>query len=260
VDFDVVSFKFYLLQLNKLQSIFEFCFPDVDDKLFAGADPAKDDLFEIFKEARKQEAKDVADDEEEQVYIEEGDPEYYIIIVGTALRDALFADWSDDTALITTDRWEKEYSPPSVYEYLLNSVCASLILLDKEIDLDTHMATRGCALDYTAVKDDTKIDAAIGYLCDDCKEKILKAKGESFLFEFNKMIDRTWVGNIGTAESVAYNLQRYFKYNIDKDSGFNKTFRERMMDHLTEVPEKILLGLITGVIGVLLGLIFGSKG
>jgi hypothetical protein len=122
------------------------------------------------------------------------------------------------------------------------------------------MATRGCALDYTAVKDDTKIDAAIGYLCDDCKEKILKAKGENFLFEFNKMIDRAWVGNIGTAESVAYNLQRYFKYNIDKDSGFNKTFWERATDHLTEVPEKILLGLITGVIGVLLGLIFGSKG
>jgi hypothetical protein len=259
IDFDEVSFKYYILQLNKLQSVYELSFPAVDDELFTGVDPGKDDLFDVFKKARIQEAKDVDEDEEEQVYIEEGDPEFFIIIVGTAIRDALFADWRDDTALVTTDRWDKDYSPPSVYEYLLNSICALLILMDKPIGLDTHMATRGCALDYTAFKDDTKIDAALGYLCDECKEKIVAAKGPDFLNEFNKMINRAWVGNIDDADSVAYNLKRYFRFNIDKDSGFNKTFWERTKDHLTEVPEKILFVLISGVIGAILGTLFSPK-
>jgi hypothetical protein len=257
IDFNELGFEYYILQLNKLQSIYEFCFPDVDDELFTGFDPVKDDLFTFFHAARDQEKKDVENGDEEQVYIEEGHPQYYIIIIGSKIKGDLFMNWEDegDTALITTNRWEKDYSPPSVFEYLLNSICSVLILIDKKNDIETHLVTRGCAMDYTRIKDNVKIDATIGYLCDDCQKKIEKGKGIDFLNELKKMVDRAWAGDINTFESVSYNMKKYFKFNIDKDSGFNKSFWEKARDHFDEAPKDIIVAFVGAVVGAVIALL-----
>jgi hypothetical protein len=74
------------------------------------------------------------------------------------------------------------------------------------------------------------------------------------------MISRSWIGSIDTPESVAYNLRRYFKFNIDKDSGFNKTFWEKARDHLPEAPKEIIVALISALIGAIVGILISSNG
>lgn len=251
--FDENAFRYFLLRLNEVQYLYEFGFPAVDDYLFSQEEADTDRMFRVFSEARKKEAKDKEAGEEEQEYIVEGNPKYFILIVGSRIRNDLFADWHDDTAIVTTHRWDKDYSPPSVFEYLLNSICTVLVLLNLKDKIDTHWTTRGCLLDYAGFKEEIKADVVLGYICDDCRKKITEHLGLYFLEEMSKMVSRQWIGSLDTYDSTAYNLKRYFRFDIYRDSGFNKTFWEKAAGYFPEIPGKAILALI----GALLTFLFG---
>jgi hypothetical protein len=240
-DFNETAFKYFVLQLNKAQTLVEFGFPAVDDYLFPEITSDTDSMFKAFKEIRKKEAEDATTKEEDQVYIEEGNPNYFVLIIDSQIRDDLFADWQGDTAIVTTHRWSRDYSPPSVFEYLLNSICGVLLLLNPGLGLDTHMVARGCVLDYAWDKTESKVDAGLGYICDDCRNRIIQVEGEHYFSEMKKMAGREWIGNIDAPESVAHNLKRFFKFDIDRDSGFNKNFLEKSKEYLPEIPKETIV-------------------
>jgi hypothetical protein len=253
--FDENAFRYFLLRLNEVQSLYEFGFPAVDDYLFSQKEVDTDRMFRVFSEAKKKEAEHrEAEKEEKEYIILEGNPKYFILIVGQRIRDNLFYDWRhDDTAIVTTHRWDKDYSPPSVFEYLLNSICSVLVLLNLKDELHTHNTTRGCLLDYAEFKEEIKADVVLGYICDDCRETITEHLGPHFLEGISKMVHREWIGSLDTYDSTAYNLKRYFHFDIYQDSGFNKTFWERAVGYFPEIPGKIIMAVIGALITFLLG-------
>ena len=52
--------------------------------------------------------------------------------------------------------------------------------------------------------------------------------------------------------SVAYSLKNFFKVDLNKDTGFYKTFWERAKEYLPEVPKEAILIIATAVITYLL--------
>ncbi len=242
-NFNEYAFKYFLLSLNDLQNSYEFVFPEVDNYFYNANIYDETYLCNTFQLAKGK-------------ILFEGTPDYYVVIIKAKIDGNLFFRCVSNTSYITTDRWERLFSPPSLFEYLLHCIYASLIFMHPKMNWSSHHETRGCTLDYTKYKADDKVDIGLGYLCDSCKNEIVKSVGNDFLEDVSNVIRRKWIGDIESYDSVAYNLQRFFKFNINKDSGFNKTFWEKTTDHFPEIPKEIIVGIVSAAIAAFITLIF----
>ncbi len=241
-NFDESALKYFILNMNNIQSAYEFIFPEIDKYFYYKKRYSRDELFDLFA-LIKQDVKF------------EGEPDYFINIIQPKIGDSLFFECRDNVTFITTDSWERIFSPPSLFEYLLHCVSAALIFMHPKIGLGSHKETRGCTLDYTRYKMDDKVDISLGYLCDSCKKVILDGAGLDYQKDISVMISRKWIGDINDFNSVAHNLKRFFKFDINKDSGFNKTFWEKAKEHFPEIPKDVVITLLSVLIGALITLL-----
>ena len=136
----------------------------------------------------------------------------------------------------------------SLFEYLLHIIYCCLIysqktLPDKEISekaksicIGSHSDTRGCVADFTRNKFDDRIDIVLGYICNEHKAEIIEIFGDEYLKETTLILERKWIGNIEEKNSVAYNLKHIFKCDINKDSGFNKSWIDKVKEKFYDLP------------------------
>jgi hypothetical protein len=126
----------------------------------------------------------------------------------------------------------------------------------KSVYIDSHDDTRGCVADFTRNKYDDRIDIVLGYICEKHQIEIRLLYGEQYLTETLAILERKWIGNISEKDSVAYNLKHVFNFNINKDSGFNKTFWQKCEDKFYDIPgnltSEVLKVIMTAVITYLL--------
>lgn len=242
-NFNEFALKYFILSINKIQSTYEFEFPEINTYFYNAENYALDFLFDSFSEVK-------------QHIGFEGEPDYFINVIQSKIEGNLFFECRANAAFITTDVWERFFSPPSLFEYLLHCISAALIFMHPKLDLGSHAETRGCTLDYTPYKMDDKVDISLGYLCDNCKRIISEGAGLDYLTDISIMISRSWIGDMNTFDSVAHNLKRFFKFDINKDSGFNKTFWERAKEHFPEIPKELLIALIGAIVGAVVALCF----
>lgn len=257
-NFSESACKYSILYLNSLQSTFEFQFPKNESYL---------DTYSITEEQKDRIKKFREADLNVQYYAPaffkfdnllnqnnfKGHAEYHVGIIVKPLENNLFFVSWEKKSIITTDGWDKLFSPPSVFEYIIRCLNASIV--HHATSLGSHDETRGCLLDYTYFKEDAKVNIAFGYICDDCSAKIKEQHGEEFLQSIKKILPRKWIGRIDKPDSFAYNLKKYFKVDIEKDSGFNKSFWERAKEPLTELPKEIILILVGALVTILVSLV-----
>lgn len=248
-NFDKDAFMYFLLSLNKLQNSYEFSFPDFNNYPFR-------EKIAIFKTANKK--------LEAVVKSQIKGYDHVIGIITCRFDNNYFFSSTVESSIITTDVWDKYFSPPSLFEYILHSTYCCLIysqltLPDREIsekakhiDIISHSDTRGCIADFTRNKFDDRIDIALGYICDDHKDEIEEVFGEDYLKETTAILDRKWIGNIEEKNSVAYNLKHIFKFDINKDSGFNKNWLDRVKEKLIDIPADITSEVLRVVLTALL--------
>jgi hypothetical protein len=244
-DFEDLALKFLVLNLNKIQQCFEFEFPEFDDYPMETEDYVK---------AGIPIAKFVNIVEEEHL-----DGDYFIGIVGGSIGQNWFWVASGNFAIITTADWNKMFTPPSVLEYIIHCIVAVLIIMsDKTDTLHSHHPTRGCCLDYTYLKEEDKVDIALGYICSDCKTKIRERIGDNYVECFEKMNNREWLGEVGEKGTTAHDLKKYFKVDLNKDTGFYKTRRDKMKEYLLGLSKEMTSLAIAILVGAILGFIIGS--
>ncbi|SRR6266852_6578360 len=234
-NYDTLAFRYFILALNQLQTLYEFYFPDYEIK-FAAQKYSENRLIEMIKSARHELSPR---------------PDYLIVIITSSISGNLFFVTLGRVAAITTDVWEKYFSPPSLFEFLLHCIAANLLFMHPALDLDPHNEEiRGCVLDYTKVKEHDRVDIALGYICDEDAEHIRNAIDEAYLHGMRSVISRRWIGSIDDNGSVAYNLKHFFRFDIARDSGFNKTLWERTRDMLDELPTEGLKAILTTIITI----------
>ena len=71
--------------------------------------------------------------------------------------------------------------------------------------------------------------------------------GEKYLNELQFVLSRIWIGKLEEQNSIAYNLNHIFNVNLNRDSGFNKKWIDKIKDKFYEIPGT-LLGEILKVI------------
>jgi len=244
-NYDEFALKYFLLSLNKVQSYYEFAFPEMHNYYYVRRYYDTDALFVSFEEQVRG-----------RIHFER-EPDYLINIVTSTIGENLFFECRGNIAFITTDTWEKYFSPPSLFEYLSHCVITSLLFMNESVDLQSHRDTKGCCSDYTFFKMNDKVDIALGYICDECREAIISGTGEEYLAEMMHIISREWIGDINNFATVPYNLKNFFKFDINKDSGFNKTFWDRAKDQFHEIPKEVVVLAIGATMGILLTRFFG---
>ncbi|RDC65459.1 hypothetical protein [Adhaeribacter pallidiroseus] len=241
-NFDKDAFMYFILYVNKIQSTYEFCFPDVSsypfEKEVVDYNTSPQKVNEFVKENSI-----VAD--------------IFISIITSSFNNNYFfyADYHQPS-IITTDIWDRHLSPPSLFEYLLHSIYSCLIytqvlpndttLTNKQllIKLDSHNDTRGCIADFTRQKYDDRIDIILGYICEEHTNDIKQFYGEGYLNDLQYVISRKWIGSIEEKESAAYNLKHIYKFDINKDSGFNKTLWDKIKAKFYEIPGSLIAEII----------------
>ncbi len=239
-NFDKYAFKYFILYVNKIQKTYEFNFPDVTEYPF---DKNNDDVefqssLKIVKFFIKQKNLNA---------------DHFITLITNSFDNHFFFNAGRDSSIISTDIWDKHFSPPSLFEYLLHCIYTCLIKSQIVVDnnklsneqlFSSHEDTRGCIADFTRKKYDDRIDITLGYICDDHTIEIEQFYGKDFLNEVQFIIDRKWIGSIEKKGSVAYNLKHIFKFNINKDSGFNKNFWDKIKDKFYEIPGSLTVDII----------------
>jgi hypothetical protein len=242
-DFNIQALQYFFLSINKIQNLFEFTFPEIEDYIFTEEDKNGEKIIDKLSENHSALLRD-----------------YNILIMTTELLGDYFSVSNNNISVITTHDWQKRYAPPSLFEFLLNSSVACLLCMDKRLDLGYHSDTCGCVMDYTEFKEDARVDTVMGYICDDDKEYIKKKAGKKYLEQIETMVNREWIGSLTELHSVAYNLKSYFKFDIEKDSGLNKTTYERIKESLFEIPQKVVLLIITSIITAIITIILTVLG
>lgn len=232
VDFHNYAFKYFILSLNKFQNTYEFNFQN--EKIVLKEEKSNPTKWVTCLKDKTTDLKLVSD--------------YNVVFVSNRLDNDYFAYPDEDVAVITSFNWEKKYSPPSLFEYLVTSIYYCLIYSQKKVNVkilkekvlsstfDVHSDTFGCYADAANDRKDNRIGVAMGYICDKHKESISSYYGVEYLNETLKILERKWIGNLEEKNSIAYNLKHYFNFNIFKDSGFNKNLWEYTISKLYDIP------------------------
>jgi len=240
-DFDEYACKFLVLNLNKIQNCFEFVFPEVREHPFQGKNHY--DQIDIHK--------DFLDILQKKEII----ANYFIGITNAIIGPNLYWTALDNKAIITTGEWQKYFVPPSVFEYIIHSIVSSLIcIIDFSAGIGSHKDTRGCCLDYTFYKRDKKGDIGLGYICDNCKTKIIEKLGKEYLECFETINSLEWLGDVTKRGTIASDMIKYFKIDLDKDTGYYKTFWEKVKEHFSMLPKDIILTILNAIIAALVAL------
>jgi hypothetical protein len=244
-DFNKYAFKYFILSLNKYQSVYEFQFPYID-RYYCPQDLHNPEEWVSIVE--------------ETIDNQKIECDYFISIIRNELREKFFA-WPDKRgAIITTNHWQKYFAPPSLFEYLLSIIYYCLIYSKKkiatvtesdspaDIEFDVHKETIGCYADKAIDRKDNRIDVALGYFCDNHKEKVISFYGKQYYEDVISILEREWIGSLEKKNSIAYNLKHYFNFNIYKDSGFNKTFWENIRGKVYDVPGSLIFEIFKAII------------
>lgn len=237
-NFDWDAFKYFILYVNRIQNSYEFFFPDVENYVF---DKKKKER--INWELSVQEVRNYKSSEEFQ-------SDHSICIVTNSFDNNYFFNTERDCSIITTDIWDKHFSPPSLFEYLLHCIFSCLVYsqvkktesTDEQmiINIGSHKDTRGCIADFTRQKYDDRIDIVLGYICDKHQKEIKDFYGDEYLTDLKYVIERNWIGDLETKNSPAFNLKHIFKFDIFKDSGFEKTFWDKIKVKFHEIPGTLI--------------------
>ena len=248
-NFRVDPFKYFILSVNKVQNLFEFRFPNRGFDVKHGPLSTKC-LFKAMK------------DRIDEVSLTQDcvTADYVIGIISTPIIDNIFWEVDSNNAIITTDVWERYFSPPSVFEYILHSIIGAILEMQSGGKIKSHRDTRGCIRDVTIMKRDDRLDIALGYLCDEHRGQITSIFGNDYTTSIECIIDLKWLGGQEKYGTVAHNLKHYFSYNILKDSGFRRTWWERAKESVHAIPMELVKNIIQMVIAILLAFILVQLG
>jgi hypothetical protein len=121
-------------------------------------------------------------------------------------------------------------------------------------------------------KPERRIMIANPNLCVICRERLSelntmikqKTKYSKLLDDVSHMISRKWMGSLDTVDSPLFNLNKLYRYNIDRNSGFNKGHLEKLRDSVIDKSAEWTIGTITiaisgAIVSYLLYFLFGIK-
>lgn len=256
------ALRFLILQLNRLQTTFEYEFlpirhPDPPDD-----DPGEDEFFTMlradFELERTRVRKAIPQFTSryraflirlnERYTLQEEPPDYFIVVSLAKFDDGFYAIREKQVSVLALGNWDPVMAPPSILESILTFVVReSIASVSHRLRGSIHLGTKGCICDFTANLDEARIKVLSAFVCAHCS-RALRDEGLGVLIsEAQTVLSREWLGTVDDPSCPAAIIAK-LGYNLFATKGFSATPWERTLARLSEEGVKQIGIIIGGVI------------
>jgi hypothetical protein len=153
-----------------------------------------------------------------------------LIVTETPLHGAYLSMLGENVGVVTIAGWHRQYSPPSVLEFVLSNVQRAALRMLITNNIGSHFPTRGCVWDFTATVEDARMCVAAGYLCKTCRATLFSALGEDQVAALEAFLRNDWIGSVDDNSSVASDLKRIFRYDLARTRGLSPSLTQRLVE------------------------------
>jgi hypothetical protein len=238
------ALKYLLLQLNTLQSAFEY--------LIVPTPP--DNLIETLTSGKPLDRKAILDDLprfsgdytrflSDQIHrygMSEDCPSHYIIISRATFTDEYYMDGANNISLLALGNWERWMAPPSLVEFVISMVLSSSIYALPSVRGLSHFGTKGCLFDFNADLSNARFMSLQGFICRDCRNTLTASGYPHLADELQVILEKKWIGNVSAGNSPA-GIAAKLGYNLFITKGLVPRWWERWLAALEQEGIKELI-------------------
>ena len=154
------------------------------------------------------------------------------------LKIIIFNDSDGNLGMISTAGWQENYSPPSIFEYLVNTIVALILYMDDDLNLKSYKSVKGCVLDYNWQKKNNKISILTGYMSNRVRNAINHNHGKEYEQDIDYLLGRKWLGSYddrgsGFMEPQNMDLKKIYLKTLDL---IKHIFKRFLKNHHKWVP------------------------
>jgi hypothetical protein len=260
-DIDDSALRYLLLSMNSVQDIFELEFVPFDNQdsflqpLLGNVPterPASGQMLE-FHHRQMRHFREVA-----AQYEQPTDPPDCLQIISTAkFSDNYFYTSNGFVSVIALGGWRRAMAPPSILEFIQTLVLQSVLFVICP-NLDTHLGTRGCLMDFSAELSDARQKVLAGHICRECESRISACGYPGLARELRPLLSKSWLGNSADVASPAAVIAK-LNHDLFITKGLEPSLLERARMTLIQEGAKQVLGVagvvLAAIIIALLGII-----
>lgn len=261
---NVEALKYFILTLNKLQTIFEYQLLPYD---------RKNRMLQILSSENVRDREEVRslvggfvidfreylNKHNDEFGLIDDFPDHYVIISFVKFHDEYYSMRKNNISVIGLGYWEREMAPPTVLEFILTLIMReSIASICNPLKKSVHLGTKGCLCDFTNDLGEARYKVLIGYICDHCKNELVKDGHTNLLHEFEKLLSKEWMGKRDDPSSPA-GIIKNLGFDLFCTKGFQKTAYEKFIDKLPEEAAKTFATIILTAIFTAVPTYFGIK-
>lgn len=256
--YDDSALRYVVLSMNSLQSYLQFEFVPYDQMdeflmpLLNGGvtDRPSGVAMDQFYERQDRYLRQCADAYEQP----DERPDCYQIISVSSFSNNYFYTSNGRVSIVALGGWKRSLAPPSILEFIQVLVLeGALFSLCPE--LDTHIGTRGCIMDFAAILSDARQKVLTGFICQTC-ESVMSTNGYAELVpELRYLLSKEWLGDTSDPASPASVISN-LGHDLFTTKGLKPSKLESAKTALAQEGTKQVL-IVTGtIVAAVLGAVF----
>lgn len=246
---NVAALKYFILSMNRLQTIFEYQLLPFDRKnkmlqLLSCENVRDREEIRGLIDGFSADFKEYIDKHNSEFGLIQDFAEHYIVISLAKFHDEYYSLRKKNISVIGLGYWEREMAPPTVLEFILTLIMReSIASICPPLKKSVHLGTKGCLCDFTNDLGEARYKVLIGYICDHCKNELVKDGHANLIHDFEKILAKDWMGKREDPSSPA-GIIKNLGFDLFCTKGFQKTTYEKFIDKLPEEAAKTFLTIV----------------
>jgi hypothetical protein len=247
----VPALKFLLLQLNTLQSTFEYQFLPVPDDQFLDRLASGKVLERIGVERElpgfANAYLDFLHQRATAYELPDVLPDQILVVSRATFGDRYYVTGSEEVTILALGNWERIMAPPSLVEFIVTLTLSASVDTLPLADDPTHLGTKGCLFDFNENLSNARFMSLQGFICQSCRCELDKAGYPRLADELAKILDKRWMGTSTDSSSPA-GITAKLGYDLFLTKGLVPRFRERFLSNIEQEGIKALIKFIGEII------------
>ncbi|MFG3259045.1 hypothetical protein [Streptomyces sp. NPDC048172] len=247
------ALRYLILQLNTLQSGFEFEFltHGPEDRLILML--TRDEP--LSREAVREECEGFRQRMTDRVSMlgsvfqtrEAIPPDRLVVLTKATLTNNFYSLRQDGVSIIALGNWERWMAPPSILEFVLTlTVREAIATVSPRLRGSVHLGTKGCVCDVTPVLSDVRQKVMSSYLCGYCRTAMAEDGVSDLIPAVEKMLSKSWIGSADDPSSPA-GVVSALGHDLFIVKGLEPTMWERLRSTLRREGAQQLVTSVSSV-------------
>ncbi len=258
---DLSALKYLILQMNSLQSTFEYEFLPTRTgdgllKLLSSKSPVnrekvKNIITSFIDDYKKYLSTQIA-----SYKLKESPPDYFVLVTMARYSDNFYSARKGPLSVLALGNWKRDMSPPSLLEFILTLIVREAISsVSKSLRGSIHLGTKGCLCDFTPNLEEVRLKVLSAFICNHCRKALQHDKLPTLADEVTLVLRKHWIGKSSVPNSPT-SIALKLGYDLFTTSGIKATYWERFVTAMQQEAIKQLIKVIGGIIlaGLLLWL------